>query len=206
MTERALARLLALRGDSDVARAMCARARQTLEELGWTFNAALTSMDTAQIEMVAGDAAAAEQELRRDYATLERLGDRNFITTVAAFLADATSRQGQFEEADRFATFSAETADPDDQFTQMLWRQVRGRLLSRDGHHAEAIATADEAVTLSRASDDLIGQANALRDLAAVLTAAGPSHAAAAASAAVEAAALYERKGATAYLALEARR
>ena len=60
MTERALARLLALRGEPDRARATCERARRTLEELGWTFTAALTSMDAAQIEMVAGDAARAE--------------------------------------------------------------------------------------------------------------------------------------------------
>ena len=106
-------------------------------------------------------------------------------------------------EADRFAAFSAETADPDDEFTQMLWRQVRARLLSGDGRHDEAIATAGEAVTLSRGSDDLIGQANALRDLAAVLTAAGrPDEAQAAAA---EATTLYERKGAIAYLAIEAR-
>ena len=71
---------------------------------GWTFQAALTSLDSGPIEMLAGDPVAAEAELRRDYETLDRLGERNYITTVAVYLAEALYRQGRYADADTFAS------------------------------------------------------------------------------------------------------
>ena len=41
--------------------------------------AALTSIDSGVVELLADDPVAAERELRRDYETLERMGERNYI-------------------------------------------------------------------------------------------------------------------------------
>ena len=73
ITEVALAHLEAMRGNFEVARVRYRRSRAVLEEFGYRFFAALTSLDSALIEMLAGDLKAAERELRKDYRTLERI-------------------------------------------------------------------------------------------------------------------------------------
>ena len=192
---RVLAHAHAMRGDFDQARTEYRRARRDLEELGWTFDAAVTSLDSGRIEMLAGDPMAAEAELRRDYDTLEGLGERNYISTVAAILAEALYRQGRDVDAELFATRSAEIAAADDVVTQFLWRLVRAKLRARQGAFDEAISLANEAVELTRQSDDVIEQANALMDLAEVLTAAGSQ--ADAIAARTSAIGLYDQKGLT---------
>jgi tetratricopeptide (TPR) repeat protein len=164
-----------------------------LEELGWTFQAALTSLDSGPIEMLAGDPVAAEAELRRDYETLDRLGERNYISTVATYLAEALYRQGRYQDADTFIAFSAKVADEDDLSTQSLCRAVRAKLIAHEGRLDEALTVAREAVELTQRSDDLVDQANALMDLAEVLRRAGQEEEATAAT--LEAVSLYERKG-----------
>ena len=135
----------------------------------------------------------AEAELRRDYDTLDGLGERNFISTIAAILAEAVFRQGRDAEAETLAAFSAEVAAPDDVETQFRWRQVRAKVCARRGDADEALRLAEEAVALTLQTDDLSGQANAQRDLAEVLAAAG--RAAEAETARVLATDLYELKG-----------
>ena len=190
---RVLAQAHSMLGDFDLARAEYGRARRDLVELGWSFEAAITSLDSGPVELRAGDPVAAEAELRRDYEALDKLGERNFISTVAAYLAEALYRQGRDAEADAFATRSAEIAAPDDNSTQCLWRQVRAKVLARRGAFDEAIALADQAVELTRQSDALIDHANALADLAEILAAAGS--AAPAGLARLRAIELYEQKG-----------
>ncbi len=190
---RDLARLQAMEGRFDAARNGYRRARASLEELGWTNQATLTSLDSGPIELLAGNPEGAEAELRRDYETLDRLGERNFITTIAAMLADAIYRQGRYGEADTFAAFSAAVAAPDDNSTQYMWRAVRAKLLAREGRSDEALEHATAAVALTRMSDDLTDQANALLDLAEVTFLAGRQGEALAA--ATESVGLCERKG-----------
>ena len=165
-----------------------------LEELGWSFQAALTSLDSGPIELLAGAPAAAERELRRDYEALHAMGERNYITTVAAFLAEALYRQERYEDADTLAAFSAEVAAADDLGTQILWRGVRAKLSARTGSFDEAARVASQEVELSRRSDSIVGQADALMDLAEVMRIAGRGDDAATAT--TEALRLYERKGA----------
>jgi tetratricopeptide (TPR) repeat protein len=189
-----LAHMHAMQGNFELAREEYRRARGMLEELGWTFTAALSSIVSGPIEMLAGDPVTAEVELRRDYETLDRRGDRNYISTIAAYLAEALYRQGRYDESDTFATFSAEVAAPDDLATQVLWRSVSAKLRARQGEFAEAERLAREAVELCRRADDPIDdQANALMDLGHVLRMAG-NHDEAAREAG-HALALYEQKG-----------
>ena len=92
----------------------------------------------------------------------DRLGDRNYISTVAAYLAEALCQQGRFDDASTMASFSADVAAPDDVYTQVALRRVRGKAHSWLRRHDAAEAACREAVDLSRTEDDPTDQANAL--------------------------------------------
>jgi class 3 adenylate cyclase/tetratricopeptide (TPR) repeat protein len=168
LIERAIAHLRAMEGDFDTAREIYARVRRTMMDLGWNFSAALVSIDSGPIELLAGDPVAAERELRQDYDALAQMGEKNYIGTTAAFLAEALYRQGRDDEAATFAEFSRETAAEDDLAGQYLWRQVLAKVLARHASLEEATRLATEAVGLAAQSDDPTDQANALADLAEI--------------------------------------
>jgi hypothetical protein len=79
--------------------------------------------------------------------------------------------------------------------TQMLILQVRAKILSRRGEHAEAERLARTAVAWGEPTDALAHKADSYRDLAVVLGAAGKRDEAL--SALAEAHAHYEAKGHT---------
>jgi Flp pilus assembly protein TadD len=145
------------------------------------------------VEMLAGDAAAAEAELRKDYRALEQMGERNYIATTAGFLAEALYAQGRYDEAWTIAKRSSEVSAADDLAAQFHWRSVTAKLLARAGRFMEAEAMAREAVAIIRRSEELDSQASALLDLGEVLRLAGNE--AEAKIAIEEAAELFESKG-----------
>lgn len=168
-----LAHLEAMRGEFARARQLYRRSRATLDELGVKLLSALTSLDSGWVELLADDPIAAEGELRGDYETLDRMGERNYISTTAAVLSEALYRQGRYTEADDFTRLSEQIGAPDDITTQFLWRSVRARLLARRGEDGEAESLARESVRLIRRSDDLESLGHALLGLSEVLALAG---------------------------------
>jgi tetratricopeptide (TPR) repeat protein len=188
-----LAHLEAMRGDFEQARDLYRRSRGILEEFGWKLQAALTSIDSGPIELLAGDPAAAEAELRRDYETLESMGERNYISTTAAFLSETLYRRGDLEQAESFTRLSEEVAAPDDVASQSLWRSVRGRILARRGETAEGEALARAALDAMRTSDEPDARAEALLALGEVLELGGRADEAS--TAIREALELFESKG-----------
>ena len=78
------------------------------------FSAALTSLDSGLVELIAGDPEVAEAELRRDYEELDRMGESNYRATIAAFLAEALYWQERLEDAEKFAGICREIAAADD--------------------------------------------------------------------------------------------
>lgn len=196
-TQRALAQLHALGGDLESARALYRRARATLEDLGWRHDAALVSLDSGPVELLVGDPAVAEADLRRDHGALKEMGDTFFIPTTAVFLGEAIFRQGRHDEAAGFATECAETADPDDLAPQVLWRTLQARIDAAAGRSVPAHRLAREAVELSEGSDGPTLRADALLALAAVMATSDREEAVRAAG---QAAALYEAKASPAGL------
>ena len=188
-----MAHLEAMLGRFDQARERYRRSRAILEELGWTLQAALTSINSGAVEMLAGDLSAAEHELRNDFLTLERMGERNFISTTAGFLADVLYQLGRYEEAQELSTISEEVAAPEDVSSQSLWRCVRAKVIAREGRLDEAEALARDGVSIIGGSDDPNSHGNALMDLAEVLGLAGKREEAVAA--AKGAAELFAQKG-----------
>ena len=163
-----LAHLEAMQGNFDHARELYGRSRSTLDELGVKLLAALTSINSGWVEMIAGDPVAAERELRGDYETLEAMGERNYISTTAAFLSEALYRQGRYEEAEAMTRVSQEIAAPDDLETQAVWRNARAKVMARRGACHEACSLANESVQVISASDNVEMQGNALMSLAEV--------------------------------------
>jgi class 3 adenylate cyclase/tetratricopeptide (TPR) repeat protein len=192
----ALAQLEALRGEVPRARELYHEARALLEDVGGRVVAASTSLDSAVVEMLAGAPETAESDLRSDFETLELLGEKYVLPSVAALLAQAVYAQGRYEEALELSMGAREIGSEDDVDAQTLWRCACAKALARQGSVAEAEGLARAAVELVRETDALVMRADALADLAEVLALAGRADEAAATL--DEAVALYERKGAVA--------
>src|SRR5215469_10340130 len=122
ITEAVLAHLEAMRGNFEVARARYQSSRALLEEFGWRLSAALTSHDSAPVEMLAGELEAAERELLKDYQTLEQMGELNYISTTAGLLAEVLYRKGRYRHSVEFVAVCHDLASPDDVASQFLWR------------------------------------------------------------------------------------
>jgi class 3 adenylate cyclase/tetratricopeptide (TPR) repeat protein len=193
LAEVAIGQLEAMRGDFERARLLYRRSRASLEEFGYLLSAALTSLHSSVIEVLAGDLTAAESELRTDYRRLEEMGERNYISTTAGLLADVLYRQGRYDESAEFAAVCEHLASPDDVGSQFLWRCVRGKLKAQQGTIDEAEALLSAATALIETSDQLDLQGNGLLDFAEVRELAGaPADAAVLCERAAE---LFERKG-----------
>jgi tetratricopeptide (TPR) repeat protein len=188
-----LAHLEASRGNFDRARELIARGRAMMRELGLTVLAAGTSHSDGYIGLVSGNPLEAETGLRDGYEELERLGEKAYLSTSAAYLAEALYQQGRLDEAERFTQISEETADPSDLASHIGWRSVRGKILARRGRLEEGERLARDACTLAEGTDFLDATADALMHLAEVLELAGRIDEARNAISRAEE--LYERKG-----------
>jgi class 3 adenylate cyclase/tetratricopeptide (TPR) repeat protein len=164
-----LSGLRAMQGDFSAARDLYTRARLMLEEFGRSVVAASTSQQSCRVELLAGDPAAAERELRRDFDELSEMGERYFLSTAAGELAGAVYAQGRYAEAEELTRVAEELSAEDDLTSQALWRSVRAKTLARRGLDEDAEELAREAVALLEDTDALILQADALEDLAEVL-------------------------------------
>ena len=174
-TLRPLAQLHAMTGRFAVARRLLEESDAALADLGLTL-ALVGSQEESVVAMLAGDAALAEQCLRRGYERLGQMGEKAILSTTAAHLAEAIYVQGRYEEAWRFTETSEAAAAPDDVDAQIGWRTVRAKVLAKNGHTKDGETLAREAVALAERTDWLSTRANALADLGEVLRAARRGH------------------------------
>jgi class 3 adenylate cyclase/predicted ATPase len=186
--------LEAMRGDFADARALVADARATYEDLGMNLTArSAISLAYGAIGLLAADYGAASLELRAGLDALEGMGERGYLSSVAAFLAQALHGQGRLDEADELARRAQASAAPDDLWSQVLSRGVQAKVCASRGAHEEAERYAREAVGLAAATDALDLHGNSLVDLADTLALAGRGEEAATCLA--DALRLYEQKG-----------
>jgi predicted ATPase/class 3 adenylate cyclase len=188
-----LAQLRAMQGEFEHARELVRAARTVLADLGVIVLAAATAIDSARVELLAGDLVTAENELRRAEETLTMLGEKYLLPPLAAVLAQVVYAQGRADEAEEITRRAEELSDADDVEPQALWRSVRAKVLAGRAVAGEAERLAREAVHLMRTTDAPGMQADALLDLADVLRRSGRSDEARAVAA--EAKGLYELKG-----------
>jgi class 3 adenylate cyclase/tetratricopeptide (TPR) repeat protein len=189
------AAVLAELGRFEEARLLHHDFRQAHEDRGDLLNlGAHLSQGAVQLELLAGDPVAAAAYAERGIRILEEAGEQSWLSTGACWYADALYELGRIDEAGEWARKGLELADADDMATQVIARQVLGRVLARRGELSEAERIAHEAVTLVDATDALTTQGAARVCLAEVHELAGRrDEATTELRAALE---RYERKGA----------
>jgi len=164
-----LAMLHAMRGEIEEGRERYAQARAIYDELGLKYRRASRSLVLATIEMLAGNPAAAERELRWGYDMLGAMGEKGARSTLAAYLAETVYAQGRYDEAEELSVVSETTAGSDDVVTQVVWRTARAKAHAARGRFADAEALAREARRLAEETDFPDLRAGAAAALAEVL-------------------------------------
>jgi len=185
--------LLAMQERFSEARELLARSTSQLQELGVTFGRGHGRSFAADVELLAADPKAAEEELRSGLETLERIGDRAGAVNIAYELAEALYAQGRYEEAQGQVDVGADALNELDVFTRVEGMAIRAKLLARAERFVEAEMLAREAVELGDSTDGLNMRAQAWAALAEVLGLAGRS--VEARSAVDQAVGLFEQKG-----------
>ena len=145
-----LAALHAMAGRFDQAREAGEAATQIADKLGPSRFAAICAQFLGQVELLAGDPAAAERWLRWGAGILERMGERGLRAEMTANLARALASQGgRDDEAFELAEVSGELAVRDDRYSQVERRGPLAQVLARRGRLEEAERLATEAVELA---------------------------------------------------------
>jgi tetratricopeptide (TPR) repeat protein len=190
------AHLEAMQMRFDAARDLIAAARALAEEYGleglldWH-----TRPSAGFVELLAGDAVAAESELRPACETTEKIGELGFLSSITPLLVDALLMQGRDDEAlsltDRWRP--EQLTVPEDADAHAGWRRVRAKALARVGDLADAERLGRTAVAIMSATDYLDAHAKAVADLGEVLRLAGRQRESA--SLLEEAIRLHEAKG-----------
>jgi tetratricopeptide (TPR) repeat protein len=155
---RTRAQLEAMQGRFDTARDLIAQARALTRELGLELNlVSRIARPAAYVELLAGDVAAAERELRPACEELERIGELGYVASLAPMLADALYRQERHEEAlgltERWSV--ERLAVPEDADAQIAGRSVRAKLLARLGDLERAEPLARDATERAARTDYL---------------------------------------------------
>jgi len=184
---------LAMLGSTDEAVADLDASRATLEELGQRRWLAQATGVAGLIHWAAGDAEAAEADLRAGYTFFHGQGDLANATPAACGLAHVLADLGRFEEVAQLSDQVARTAGEYDLEPQIGWRTARARAAAHRGDHGTAERLVEEAVDLASGTDFLSIQGGTHLYRAEVRYAAGRvEDARAALETALE---RYERKG-----------
>jgi tetratricopeptide (TPR) repeat protein len=185
---------LSMLGQFDDARAILAEVRTELADRGGGVQlGTITGIESAEVELLAGDPSTAAELAAEGCRQLEELGAQSYLSTAAGTLARALYALDRLDEAYAWTGRAEELGASDDAFTQLVWRQVRAKVLARRGQHAESERLAREAVAIGEGTEFVSGQGDANADLAEVLLLAGRVEEAA--EALEVALARYERKG-----------
>lgn len=192
---RCQAVLEAFRGRAPAARRMIETARRTVTELGLRHAISEVEQFAGIVELIVAEPAASETHLRLAYNGFRRMGLDADTAETAALLGRACLALGRDAEADGLCSESERLAGHALK-PSIAWRTLRAQLLSRSDDHEEARQVAEAAVSLAARTDLLVDHGDACLTLASVLDASGD--AVGARTAAGQAAALYERKGADA--------
>jgi tetratricopeptide (TPR) repeat protein len=162
--------LLAMLDRFDEARPLAQLANERMQEYGrgeearWTW---------ALIGEIAGDNEEAAEEMGRFCDFLEALGRNAELSTFAPQLARYLCALGRYEEAASLAKKGQDLGDPNDNVTQVTWRQAQALVDVHRGRYADAEQVAREAVEFDRAGDSTWELGTSYSILAEVLEAAG---------------------------------
>ena len=166
--------LVARQGRFAEARELVAAAAAAYEELGARIDAVSTAaFGRADVELLAGDAAAAESALREGYEALGNLGEIGHRASVAAMLARTLHAAATRRRRTSLAREVEATASEHDLWSQALYRLTRARLLVDAGAVGEAERVARDALAIVEPTDLLDLRGDVLLELATVLRSGG---------------------------------
>ncbi len=187
----AMAAFHAMQGRVDEADELMARCRSVMDDAGeWDW---MATYPWGLGQLWRGDPVAAEATLRPGYAALKRLGEKTHFSSITEALAGAVALQGRYQEAEQFTRECEEASRANDVHSHIMWRAIRAEVLARQGSLEPAERLGREAVALAEGSDFLLGHANALTHLSAVVALAGRAEEAE--QLREEAARIHDRKG-----------
>ncbi len=192
--------LRGLLGDFDAGREMLTRSVEIEDELGRLPLAdGIAGHFLGPMETAAGNYGEAERLMLGAFERMTASGDTGFSSTVAGNLAALFIALGRWDEADRYAHVTLDTAQPDDAEAQAQGWSALGRVQAAQGAVEQAEASARRAVAIAEETDYLDRRGFANVDLAEVLLVAGRrDDASEALRRAIE---NFETKGATALVA-----
>jgi class 3 adenylate cyclase/tetratricopeptide (TPR) repeat protein len=160
--------LLGMLGQVEEAWAVGIPAAERARELGVTSGPTFLG----ELALIAGDQEAAAEYLRAACADMERRGTTAVLSSYAPLLGRVVCALGDPAEAEQLARKGRELGDPEDVWTQALWRQAQALVLSARGQHDEAVGLLEEALGWWSRTDSLPREGEAHCDLAVVLEAA----------------------------------
>jgi ATP/maltotriose-dependent transcriptional regulator MalT len=170
---RAEAGLQAMRGRTAEARELLAQDRAIGLELGLYVLTMYVAQVATLVELLAGDPAAAEREVRVGVETAQAIGDTMSLSELAALHARTLAACGRDDEAFEQTRLSESVASAGDVITEASWRAVRAEVLARRGELDAAERLAREAVRMADETDLLPMRGDVHASLAAVLELAG---------------------------------
>jgi hypothetical protein len=167
-----LAVLHAMRGDVKSGRALARRSLEIVEQLGHQHGIAVACGHyAAPVELLAGDLPATIKQVQRSIALTDRTAAG--LAPLVLLLIDTLLRSGEAAVAREYLELISSHALIGDPVLGALWRAERARVLSADGDHDTALATAADAVALGEVTDYLSTRGHVLLAQAAVCGAAG---------------------------------
>jgi predicted ATPase/transcriptional regulator with XRE-family HTH domain len=143
-----LALLYSYAGRFTDARAAITRARSAQTRCGAAIDSAISTAQAGEIEMMAGDLAAAEPELKKGCEELRAMGERAYLSSWLSLLAKAEYGLGRFGEAYQLTEEAEALAVAGDLDAHVRWRAARAMVLAQRGQFASARQFAGQAEAL----------------------------------------------------------
>ena len=130
------------------ARAANARSQAIFTRSGARFEQAASAILAGEIELIAGEYAAAEGVMKEGCEAFLAMGERPYRSGAVVRLAEAVYAQGRLEEAQQLAEEAKALATADDVDTRVRCCAIEAKLLARRGQFGAARRLADQAVAL----------------------------------------------------------
>jgi class 3 adenylate cyclase/tetratricopeptide (TPR) repeat protein len=156
-----LAGLQGMVGDFEAARRHGQLAETIFLELGLQLAFVGLTQVTGPVELLAGDARAAERVLRQGLEIIAPRGSDGF---QQALLAEALYRQGRYEEAAECVRVAAEKDGEGVTVSRVTWRSVRAKLEASEELAREALALAETTDATNLIADALVDLAIVVGD------------------------------------------
>ena len=144
-----------------------------LDDLGQHVTSSASRMTVAQAYLAASRPGEAEQMLQEAYDVLEPIGEKGYLSTIAAMLALARCAQERYDEAERDASTAEELGASDDLTTGTLRLAALGEVFLSRGDLEEAERLTVEALGLLEETDFVSDRVLVLMTRATVFKASG---------------------------------